>query len=286
MASIEALRQTLTELDRANNDAWYRGLEDRKKAEASFHDTMRDRTRLKDPANDTYEEFFSNHRFYRTAQLSREYFEGWIDRHARDRVVLDFACGDGKTSVRAAQQGAALVIGIDISATSVGNARSNAARAGVSRNTFFLRADCEDTRLPAGCADVIICAGVLHHLDLDFVYPELARLLAPGGKVIAFEALDYNPLIKLYRMRTPHLRTEWEKAHILSLKDVRRARRHFEIGDIRYFHLTSMLGLWAPRLMPLFNGIDRALTRVAGVQLLAWMFTFELLSRDQGQRQA
>jgi SAM-dependent methyltransferase len=286
MESIEALRRTLTELDRENNDAWYAGLEDRKKAEASFHDDMRDRTRLKDPVNDTYEEFFTNHRFYRTAQLSREYFEGWIDRHVRGRVVLDFACGDGKTSVRAAQQGAQLVIGIDISATSIGNARAYAARAGVAGNTFFLRGDCEKTRLPAGCADVIICAGVLHHLDLEYVYPELARLLAPGGKVIAFEALDYNPLIKLYRMRTPHLRTEWEKAHILSLKDVRRARRHFKIGDIRYFHLTSMLGLWAPRLMPLFNGIDRALTRVVGVQLMSWMFTFELLSRDPGQRQS
>ena len=43
--------------------------------------------------------------------------------------------------------------------------------------------------------------------------------------VLGVEALDYNPLIKLYRQLTPDMRTEWEKAHILSLKDLRFAQK-------------------------------------------------------------
>jgi hypothetical protein len=97
--------------------------------------------------------------------------------------------------------------------------------------------------------------------------------------VMAFEALNYNPLTRLYRNRHAHQRTEWEKAHILSLKDVRLARRYFDVGEIRYFHLTSLGGVWFPALLPLLNGIDRLLTRVPGLQLMSWMFTFELLSK-------
>jgi SAM-dependent methyltransferase len=282
MSSVQALRDAVVHLDRASNMDWYEGLEERKKREAAFHDEMRDRTRLSNPAGDTYEEFYSNHRFYRTAELSKAYFDTWIEREVRDRVVVDFACGDGNTAVRAAQCGAKLVIGIDISGTSIENARKHAAVAGVTDNTVFLRGDCEATGLPEGCADVVLCAGVLHHLDLNYAYPEIARLLGSGGKALAFEALDYNPLIKLYRMRTPHLRTEWERSHILSLKDVRRARQYFDIGEMRFFHITSMLSLWFPQLVPVLNGLDRVFTRIPGLQLMAWMFTFELLSRRRG----
>jgi SAM-dependent methyltransferase len=126
---------------------------------------------------------------------------------------------------------------------------------------------------------VVICAGVLHHLDVTRAFPEIERVLAPGGRVIALEALDYNPLIKLYRNRNAHQRTEWEKAHILSLRELRLARNHFRIGAVRYFHMMSIAGVWMPPLLPVLNGLDRVLTRIPGLQLMSWMFAFELLSR-------
>jgi SAM-dependent methyltransferase len=278
MNSVQALREQLIQLDRSTNAEWYAGLEERKRRESEFHDNMRNK-KLVNPATDTYEEFFTNHRFYRTARTSREYFYGWIDRQVRDKVVIDFACGNGNTALHAAKSGAKLVIGIDISNASVENARRTAAASGETERTVFLRGDCEATGLPDACADVILCAGVLHHLDLNFAYPEMARLLAPGGKIIAFEALDYNPLIKLYRRRTPHLRTEWERGHILSLKEVAFARKFFDIGEMRFFHLTSMLGLYVPKALPVLNAFDAVLTRIPGLRLWSWMFTFELLSR-------
>jgi ubiquinone/menaquinone biosynthesis C-methylase UbiE len=275
----DILRQNLEQLALTTGDNWYATLEPRKRSESDFHDRKRDSKHINAVGKDQYEEFFSNHRFYRTAQLSREYFLGWIEHNSRGKIVLDFACGDGDVAIRAADAGATLAVGIDISGVSVENARREALARGLGDKTFFLRADCENTGLPDSSVDIVICAGVLHHLDVTRAFPEIERVLAPGGKVIAFEALDYNPLIKLYRNRNPHQRTEWEKAHILSLKEVRLARSYFDVGEIRYFHVSSMAGVWLPKLMPVLNAFDRVLTRIPGVQLMAWMFTFELLSR-------
>jgi len=278
MISALALREQLEVMARAHGDEWYATLEPRKQKESEFHDRMRDTARIEAVGRDQYEEFFSNHRFYRTATLSRRYFFDWVQRRSRGKTVLDFACGDGDVALRAADAGAQLAIGIDISGVSVQNARRAAAARGLTERTFFLRADCENTGLPDDSVDVVVCAGVLHHLDVTRAFPEIRRILAPGGRVIAFEALDYNPLIKLYRNRNPHQRTEWEKAHILSLREVRLARSYFNVGEIRYFHMASIAGVWLPALLPLLNGIDRVLTRVPGVQLMSWMFIFELLS--------
>jgi len=278
MISSDALRAELQRIANSNGDQWYAELEPRKRKESEFHDKMRDAAQIETLGKDQYEEFFSNHRFYRTATLSREYFFDWVTRNSPGRTVLDFACGDGDVALRAAAAGAQLAIGIDISRVSVQNARRTAAERGLTDKTFFLRADCENTGLPPSSVDVVICAGVLHHLDVRRAFPEIQRILAPGGRVIAFEALDYNPLIKLYRNRNAHQRTEWEKAHILRLKEVRLARDYFDVGEIRYFHMASIAGVWLPGLLPLLNGVDRVLTRIPGVQLMSWMFTFELLS--------
>jgi hypothetical protein len=75
------------------------------------------------------------------------------------------------------------------------------------------------------------------------------------------------------------MRTEWEKSHILSLADVQFARRFFDLGDMRFFHIASILGPHAPAALPLLNTIDALLTKIPGLQLMAWMFTFELIKR-------
>lgn len=120
---------------------------------------------------------------------------------------------------------------------------------------------------------------MLHRLDLTQAFPELQRILAPGGVILGVEALDYNPIIKLYRQLTPDMRTEWEKAHILSLKDIRFARRYFDLGEIRYWHIASIAGGKFPTLLPFLDRLDVILTRIPGVRLMAWIFTFELKSK-------
>lgn len=95
-------------------------------------------------------------------------------------------------------------------------------------------------------------------------------------------SIDYNPLVKLYRLLTPSLRTEWEKHHILSHRDLKLAKRYFSVRGIRYWHLLSIMTT-PLRRTPLFasalnfaNAIDSVVLKVPPVSYLAWQFSFEL----------
>jgi hypothetical protein len=73
------------------------------------------------------------------------------------------------------------------------------------------------------------------------------------------------------------MRTEWEKAHILSHADLRFARRFFDVGEVRYWHVTGYVGGKFPLLLPALDSVDRVLERIPGVQLMSWIWTFELI---------
>jgi len=279
MTDPRELVARLREIEQQRDGQWMVTLDERKRKELEFHDRHRDASKKEQLAPDAFDRIYGNKKYYGTVGLSSRHVEEWLQRHVRDKVFLDYACGDGAVSIRAAKAGARLAIGIDISAISIANARENARREGVEERTFFVQTDAEDTLLPESSVDVAICSGVLHHLDLSYAFPELRRILAPSGRVLAVEALNANPLIQAYRNLTPDMRTDWEKQHILGLQDVRFASRFFEVGEVRFWHITSILGAHVGVLLPLLNGLDRLLTRIPLVQRMAWMFTFELLSK-------
>jgi ubiquinone/menaquinone biosynthesis C-methylase UbiE len=278
MVEIQALRAKLADIAEITDRQWLDGLSPRKKKELEFHDRDRDRQKLAQLDQDTYERFYGNRKYYRATELSKSYVDQWIANNSAGKVFLDYACGNGENALKAARAGAALSIGIDISRVSVLNATGDARAQGLSANTMFVQADAEDTRLPDSSVDTIICSGMLHHLDLSFAFPELRRVLAPGGKILAVEALDYNPFIKLYRKLTPDMRTEWEKSHILDLQDVKFASRFFDVKNIRFWHITSIMAPHLGFALPALNALDRLLTKIPGARLMAWIFTFELHS--------
>ncbi len=271
----------LEQMPAVREAGWLQSLEERKLKELEFHNRDRDKTVVENLPQDIYEQLHGNKKYYRTTQLSGDYVRNWIATNAKGKVFLDYACGNGLNALFAARSGAALAIGIDISDISVRNATQKAREEGLSENTRFLQADCENTGLPDNSIDVIICSGMLHHLDLNFAFPELRRILKPGGVILGVEALDYNPVIKLYRMRTPQMRTEWEKAHILSYKDIRFARKFFEVQNIKHWHLFSIAGVKLPALLPLFNLLDQIVLKLPLIKLMSWMFTFELRKPTQ-----
>ena len=276
-ADIQAVIECLRKIEAIPSERWHAELDDRKRKELEFHDKYRDRLEEGVLDEDTFEKIYGNRKYYVATAMSKEYVDDWVAREARGRIFLDYACGNGSYAIKAAKAGAALSVGIDISPVSVANARQDAAREGVAGNTFFLQADAENTRFPDASVDRVLCSGMLHHLDLSCALPELQRILAPGGRILAVEALDYNPAIRLYRYLTPDMRTDWEKNHILSLKDVAYASRFFTVGEIRYWHITSILVPYMRPLLPVLNWIDRVLTRIPLIQLMAWSFTFELV---------
>jgi ubiquinone/menaquinone biosynthesis C-methylase UbiE len=269
------LLKHIDEIERITDLEWIHSLDDRKKKELEFHDKHRDLKSNEVISKDTFDELYGNKKFYKTVKLSNDYVLGWIKKNAKDKIFLDYACGNGSNALYAAESGANLSLGLDISKISVENSK-NEAQAKNLKNTRFFQADAENTKLPDNSVDTIICSDMLHHLDLSYALPELRRILKPGGKILAVEALDYNPAIKLYRYLTPDMRTEWEKAHILSLKDIKFTRRFFEVDNIKFWHVTSYAGAFFPKILPFLNRLDQFITKIPLIRLMAWIFTFEL----------
>lgn len=252
-------------------------LEPRKRDELEFHDRYRDASAKQQLGGDEFDQIYGNERFYQVTEVSLAYTKNWIAQYSPGNIFLDFACGDGGNSRRAAGAGAELAVGIDLSDLSVQNCRRDAHSAGLADKTLYLQADCENTGFPDASFDTIICSGVLHHMDLSYAFPELRRILAPGGRILCVEALAVNPAIQWYRNRTPEMRTDWEKNHILGPKDLKLAERFFDIGEVRYWHLSSIAAAYAPKLLRPLNSLDSVLCKVPGVRSLSWVFTFELL---------
>lgn len=287
---IATLRQVVEGLSARANAAWAVQLEARKREELEFHDQVRT---IVSESQDDFAEFekqlredVPNQKYYAATDASREYITNWIRKYSAGTVVLDYACGVGAYTIEAAKAGAALAIGIDISGESVAAARRFADHAGVGDRCLFYQGDCENTGLPADSVDTMICAGMLHHLDLSFAAPEMRRILRPGGRALAAEALDYNPVITWYRQHTTELRTSWEKDHILSLADVKFLSRYFGVADLKYWHFLSPLGAFVPSgIRPLtfraLDAVDQVVSRIPLVQLMAWLFTFELVKRPE-----
>lgn len=287
MTSYESLLGHLQQRLGYKPAEWLENLEDRKREEIEFHNFERERHDVAVIQEQKDKDVHANKKYYSVSDSSKDWVDRWLETNVAGKVFLDYACGNGIRSIQAAQAGAKLAIGLDISDVSVGNAREAARDAGVADRCQFIQGDCEATELPDCSIDTILCCGMLHHLDLDRAYPELHRILKPGGRLLGVEALGHNPLIQLYRDRTPHMRTVWETKHILKTQDIRRAERYFARGQTKFWHL-AVLGAVPFRRTPMFriatamgNVADAVLMKIPGIQLMAWQVTFELIRRNE-----
>lgn len=173
--------------------------------------------------------------------------------------VLEYGCGIGSYSSRVLAEHGFGATGIDISPASVSAAEAQAAVEFPDVPLAYEVMDAEELDFPDACFDVVCGNGILHHLDLDRAYGQIARVLAPTGTAVFTEPLGHNPVINLYRRLTPAQRTRDE--HPLRVTDLRRARVHFESVEVRYFHLLDLLAIpfaSRPGFEPLLNVLDRA----------------------------
>jgi ubiquinone/menaquinone biosynthesis C-methylase UbiE len=254
-------------------------MDERKREEAEFHDRReRDRHEL---GTEEFERRYSNKKFYSVVRRSTAYLQDWLRAHAPGRRALDYCCGLGEVSLDLARNGAT-VFGMDISEESIRTARAAAADAGLAERAHFSVGDAERLAFSDATFDLIVVSGVLHHLDVQRAYPELARVLRPDGRILCLEAAGHNPVINLYRRRTPHLRTAWEAEHILTLREVNQARLYFGEVRICFFHLFSIAAvpfrrtrLFAP-ILTLFEALDAVVLRLPWVRRFAWQMFFEL----------
>lgn len=255
-------------------------MEDRKLEEIEFHN-RRERDRREAVDEEDFIKKYPNKSFYSINRGPRDATREWLESHCRGAVALDYCCGLGKTTLELASLDAT-VHAIDISGEELKTARRAAEDAGYAERTHFYEMDAEKMTFPDDMFDVIVCSGVLHHLDLGCAYPELARVLKPSGKIIAIEAQGANPIINLYRRKTPHLRTAWEADHILSYAQVQQAKAFFRSVSITYFHLFTILAIpfrktrFFTALLSTLEQIDKLALKIPGVRRMAWQMMFVL----------
>ncbi|MFC1907289.1 class I SAM-dependent methyltransferase [Chloroflexota bacterium] len=243
----------------------------RQDREAHFHDTLRGY--LKRKGSSECAKYAGSNKWYSITRSSRGFVERFVEQRCRNKLVLDYGCGAGASSIWLAKMGA-IVTGIDISKVSIDLCNELAERENVNDRTSFLVADAEALDFPDNHFDIVWCGAILHHLDIQKAYREIVRLLKPEGVAVCQEALGHNPLINFYRRRTPYLRSEDE--HPLLRPEVDMAKEYFREVDRRFFHLTTLAGVPLRRwpafsvLLTLLEAVDSVLLRLPWVKWQAW----------------
>jgi SAM-dependent methyltransferase len=99
----------------------------------------------------------------------------------RSLRVVDLGCGFGWFCRWARQQGAAAVLGIDVSEKMLARARATTTDAAIT----YLRADMEGLELPQAAFDLAYSSLALHYVeDLGGLLAKVRRALVPGGQLV------------------------------------------------------------------------------------------------------
>jgi SAM-dependent methyltransferase len=245
-------------------------VDDRKQREAAFHD-------------DAYAAHGREHlwsSYYAIVGSSRQFYEDYLICRCEGADVLEYGSGLATTAFLLADKGAASVTGIDISPVAVKSNNERASIDGYARVSYQVM-DAEALEFDADAFDLVCGTSIIHHLDLRQSYAELSRVLRDEGTGIFIEPLGHNPLINLYRRRTPSLRTPDE--HPLLMKDLRLASEFFRRVRCRFVHLTSLAAVPFHRssyfrgLVEELDQLDRRLFRaVPPLRRFAWQVVIEL----------
>jgi ubiquinone/menaquinone biosynthesis C-methylase UbiE len=237
--------------------------------EKEFHDRIF--------AEDTRQEL---DKYYQVTERSREHYRAAL--HAASgpgKRVLEYGCGTAGFSVELRQRGSQ-VSSIDISSVAILQSREWTYSKSI-RDIEFCTMNAESLAFSNGSFDLICGTGILHHLDLEKSYSEVARVLRPGGAGVFLEPLGHNPVINLYRSMTPDMRSEDE--HPLLMPDLELAKKYFGKVDCEFFHLHSLAAvplrksaLFSPALRT-FDAIDKVLfAAIPPLRRWAWITVIRL----------
>jgi len=240
------------------------------------------------------EERLSKERLFHDAWASSEYIEN-IDVRAvneactspemryimqrlgsiRGKTVLDVGCGLGEASVYFALLGA-IVTSSDLSEGMLNAACRLAHRFGVSITTHIAAA--EDMQLPSNTRfDIIYAGNLLHHADIDQTLVRLKSHLAPGGVIVTWDPVAYNPAINVYRAIAMGTRTSDE--HPLKWSDIQLFKKHFSWIETRYFWLTTLVIFVIMALIQRRNPSKERFWKVVVQEEKKWRWLYQPLEK-------
>ncbi len=185
------------------------------------------------------------------------------------KTVVDLGCGSGKNLIPLIQRGAQ-VIGIDLSPELIELARARLAEAALRADLCV--ASAYETNLPEGVADVVLCAAILHHLELGRAKQEILRILRPGGLLVIKEPTRFSPVLNHLRRILPSRDDISEYEHPLTETELLEFVQGFEVTADRAFRLPCIA---------LVQRLSKTLCRGrAWLTLDAWLIrTFPVLRR-------
>ncbi len=155
----------------------------------------------------------------------------------KGRELLDVGCGLGEASVYFALEGAT-VTSTDLSSGMLHATDSLAKHNGCQVKTH--KCDAESLKLDRNTRfDVIYAGNLFHHVNIDSTLKTLTPHLKPGGVLISWDPLKYNPIINIYRRIATNVRTVDE--HPLGLRDFKTFKTHFQSVEKKYFWFFTLL---------------------------------------------
>ncbi|MEX2150244.1 MAG: methyltransferase domain-containing protein [Steroidobacteraceae bacterium] len=232
-----------------------------KQKEAHFHDSRLLKRELGDRV--------AQSKYYWAVESQDDHFWQTVQTHASHKRVLEIGCFDGSRTVELAAI-ADKVFAIDVSPVAVALTLSQVQDLRLA-NVEVCLGDAEKLDFLDASLDVVFCAGVLHHLNVEAALREIHRVLTPRGHAIFREPLAHNPLIHLYRKLTPDARTADE--HPLSVHDLRLMRKIFEYSSFDYFGMFSLFAT-PLRNTAMGNPVRKLLNHVDD-----WVFNNSVLGR-------
>ncbi|AYD01117.1 class I SAM-dependent methyltransferase [Neorhizobium sp. NCHU2750] len=213
-------------------------------------------------------------KWYRTIKNGADAQDEQVIRLSKNADVMEYGCSDGGLSIDQLRlpRFAKSLSGIDISDVAIAKANDKARLQGHKNSTFYAM-DAQNMTFKAESFDLVFGRGIIHHLDLDLCYADVCRVLRPGGRAVFYEPMGHNPVLNLYRARTPEIRTPDE--HPLLVADFKLAKKYFSGVSVTYFGLATVLSAVVPGTagrvgLQLGHAADAVLLNIPFIRRFAW----------------
>jgi len=220
-------------------------------------------------------------KYYAIALEVREYFKNHIlECSQRGGNLLEYGCAMGSEQSGDWMDAGCRITGIDISPEAIQRANDAIKGSQYDGLAEYYVMNAEEMTFGDNRFDLIVGSGIIHHLDLNKSFSEIARVMTDNGCAVFNEPMGHNPIINLYRKLTPAMRTDDE--HPLLVSDIELMKKYFNVVDVRYFNLFTLMAV-PFRKTPFFKqvlsglkALDNVLFKIPFFRKYAWNVVLHL----------